>query len=79
MTTKEKSEKNRERRMRRWLAKNGYILKKSRVRNIHADNLGGYQIISTQFNHVFAGEKWELDLEGVSFHICYFSGGTLSL
>lgn len=48
------------------LRNRGYELHKSRVRNIHADNLGGYMIVNMQYNVVVAdSSRFNLDLEDV--------------
>ena len=51
--------------LRRLLAKQGYLLRKSRDRNIHADNLGGYMIVDAGGNYVVRGSRFELDLDDV--------------
>ena len=55
-----------ERKLRYALKKAGYELHKSRVKNIHADNLGGYMIINPYINGVVAGSRYELDLDDVA-------------
>jgi len=59
------SVKTREQRARRKLSKDGLILRKSRVRNWHGDDFGGYMIIEARYNYIVAGEKFNLDLEDV--------------
>lgn len=59
------SEQVREDRIRHKAQKYGYRLKKSRTQNIHADNLGGWQVIYEPFKCVVAGSRWELTLSEV--------------
>jgi hypothetical protein len=62
--TKMKNEMS-EQAMRRQLTKMGYALKKSRVRNISADNQGGYMIVQVDSGAVCAGSKYDLELKDV--------------
>ena len=59
------SEKAKESRLRRQLAKMGYILRKSRIRNWHGDNFGGYMIIEARYNGIIAGSRFQLSLDDV--------------
>ena len=59
------SERQRECKSRRQLKKQGYCLRKSRVRYTHSNNLGGYMIIDPYTNTVVAGVRFELDLDEV--------------
>lgn len=54
-----------ERQARYALFKLGYGLHKSRVHNIHADNLGGYSIYDLYGNYVVAGSRFELTIDDV--------------
>lgn len=58
-------EKQREARLRRLLRKQGYLLKKSRIKNPHINNMGGYMIVDAQRNFVVNGDRFELDLDQV--------------
>lgn len=60
------NEKNQEQKLRRTLKSAGYALHKSRVRNIHGDNLGGYAIVLVKYNAVVAGDRFQLSLEEVA-------------
>ena len=54
-----------EAKLRRQLSKLGYRLQKSRVKQIHGDNLGGYRILDIQTNVVVLGARFELSLDDV--------------
>ena len=54
-----------ERQLRARLRKAGYILHKSRVRNTHYYNCGGYMIVLASINGVVAGSRFELTLDDV--------------
>ena len=60
------TEKALEQKLRRTLKSAGYVLHKSRVRNIHLDNLGGYMIADIMTNAVVAGNRFQLSLEDVA-------------
>ena len=51
--------------LKKLLAKKGYMLKKSRLKKINADNQGGYMIVFTSINGVAAGNRFELTQEDV--------------
>lgn len=51
--------------LKKLLAKKGYMLKKSRVKETNADNQGGYMIVFISNNGVAAGSRFELTLEDV--------------
>ena len=51
-------EKQREARLRRLLRKQGYLLKKSRIKNPHIDNRGGYMIVDSSTNAVVNGTRY---------------------
>lgn len=64
------TEKSRENKARRLLAKQGYSLHKSRVspiisNSLNVDNYGGYQIVDSSNNFIVAGEKFNLSIEDV--------------
>jgi len=59
------AEKSRENRFRRQLVKQGYVLRKSRVRNINYNDLGGYRIVDLYRNFVVDGIRFELSLDDV--------------
>jgi len=62
------NEKTRENRARRQLAKEGYSLRKDRVRTNNVDHMGGYMIIDDQ-NAVVAGERFDFSLDDVDFFV----------
>lgn len=66
--------KSQERNLRRKLAKEGYILKKSRVRNPNINDFGMYQIIDGMNNRIEAGEKFDLTLEEVEDYANFYCG-----
>lgn len=59
-----RTEHAREQAARRKLAKQGYILVKSKCRNTTIDDHGGYRIVDLR-NIIVAGEKFTLTLEDV--------------
>ena len=59
------NDKVRENRLRRQAYRLGLMLRKSRARRIHLDDLGGYMLIDTQYNAIVGGDKFNLDLDGV--------------
>jgi hypothetical protein len=63
----ETNEKNREQKLRRRLSKKGYTLHKSRIRNIHLNNHGGYMIVESYRNLVIHGDHYELTLKDVEY------------
>ena len=67
------SEKNLESRLRKKLAKQGYALRKSRVKNINADNLGGYMILLAYCNGVIAGQRFSMSLDDVEQYVCDYA------
>ena len=56
-------ENRRIQRLRRQLARHGYILRKSRVTNVHADNLGGDMILLANCNGIVAGCSYCMSLD----------------
>lgn len=65
------TERNRENRLRRAVERIGkangdyYALRKSRARNPHVDDEGGYQILNLNRNIPLDGVRFELDLDRV--------------
>ena len=57
----EKQKATTEKQFRTLLKKEGYQLKKSRVKNINADNLGGFMIVDANTNTIVAGSRYELN------------------
>lgn len=55
-----------EKKLRRTLKSAGYVLHKSRVRNIHFNNLGGYYIVDLESNFLVWGDRAQLSLEDVA-------------
>jgi hypothetical protein len=58
-------DKVRENRLRRWAKRLGMMLRRSRVRRIHIDNLGGYMLVDISRNFVVDGSRFELELDDV--------------
>lgn len=58
-------ENSRKARLRRLLRKQGYRLSKSRVKNTHINNMGGYMIIDCWSNGAVRGVNHELNLDKV--------------
>lgn len=56
----------REARLRRQCRKQGYRLIKSRIRNPHINNHGGYMIVDAWHNSVVKGADYELNLDDVA-------------
>jgi hypothetical protein len=50
---------------RRQLKKMGFILKKSRIRNINMDNFGGFMILDGHIGHIVEGDRFQLDIDDV--------------
>jgi hypothetical protein len=65
LTLNEKTESARVSAARRALARRGYTLRKSRIREPHLNDLGGFQIVSTDNNLVVAGADYDLALDYV--------------
>lgn len=61
----DKTTKQREDKVRRQLAAQGFILRKSRISTFSTNNQGGYMIVDTQFNRIEAGERFDMTLEEV--------------
>ena len=60
-------EKTHENKLRRQAKRLGLVIKKSRVREIHADDFGGYRI--TDRNRLVHGQRYELDIEDVAAYL----------
>ena len=58
-----------ENRLRRHAKKQGLKIEKSRVRNTHFNNQGGYQLIDYYTNAVIKGANYDLSLEEISNYI----------
>lgn len=54
-----------EQRLRRQAKRQGLGLKKSRVQNIHGNDLGGWMIFDVSHNYVEAGGNFDLSLDDV--------------
>jgi hypothetical protein len=66
MPTQEvRTERRREDRARHLAWRQGYLLRKSRIREVNLDNLGGYMLIDANMNCIVAGSRWDLSLEEV--------------
>jgi hypothetical protein len=59
------SDKIREIKLRRWAARLGLVLHKSRNRRWSVDNYLGYTVIDANTNSIVAGQKYELTLDDV--------------
>jgi len=57
--------KNLEQKLRRALNKAGYMLHKSRIRNPHFDDQGGYMITDMYTSGVVRGSRFDYSLEDV--------------
>jgi hypothetical protein len=55
----------REARVRRRLARDGQVLRKSRIRYSNADDYGEYMIVDANYNFVVAGDRFTLSLEEI--------------
>jgi hypothetical protein len=64
-TLTDQDTETRENMLRRELAKNGFLLKKSHVFIPNSYNLGGYKIVYASRNQVVAGSKFELSLDNL--------------
>ena len=58
-------DKVRENRLRRTAKRLGLELRKSRVRNIHLDDFGEYQLVDLIENYIVHGQRWDLELDHV--------------
>jgi hypothetical protein len=55
-----------ERKLRRKAKALGYVLHKSRVRNPHLDNFGGYMLVDLYTDGLVRGQRYDLSLDDVS-------------
>ena len=62
-------DKVRENRLRRMAKRLGLKLRKSRVRNIHLDDFGEYQLVHLIDNYLVAGQRWDLELDDVEVRL----------
>lgn len=63
------TDKSREQKVRKALYSMGYQLHKSRVKNIHIDDMGLYMVVDCSCNAVVCGSKFDFDLDDI---ISYF-------
>jgi len=63
------SEKVRENRLRRWAARLGLSLRKSRARNWNIDNYQRFMIVDPSINTILAGQKYDMDLDAVEKYL----------
>jgi hypothetical protein len=54
-----------ERRVRRFAANKGYLVRKSRVRSIHLDNFGDYILINANTGFVAIGSRFDASLDDI--------------
>ena len=57
--------RQRENRARYRLSKDGYVLRKSRIKNENIHNRGGYMIINSYYNSIEGGEAYDWSLAEV--------------
>ena len=62
-------DKVRENRVRRTAQRLGLVLKKSRARSVHLNDLGGYMLVDAYLNAVVVGGRYDLDLEDVEAYL----------
>ncbi len=58
-------DKVRENRLRRQAGRLGLVLRKSRARRVHLDDLGKYMLVDAEGNYVVAGGRFDLDLDAL--------------
>ena len=61
------AEKTRENKLRRQAKRLDLVIHKSRVREFHVDDHGGYRIVDR--NRLVHGQRYELDLEDVAEYL----------
>jgi hypothetical protein len=66
-------EQRRESRLRSKARRQGLRIHKSRIRTPNADDLGGYRLVDSDLNLVIAGERFDLDLDGVEKYLSGWS------
>ena len=59
----------RESRLRGKASRQGFSIRKSRVREPNLDNLGGYMLIETDHNIVVSGERFDLSLDDIEAYL----------
>ena len=47
----------------------GYVIRKSRSRSIHEDNLGQYALVNESNNEVVLGERFDATLEEIAEYL----------
>ena len=62
-------QKTRENKLRRQAKRLGLAVKKSRVREIHLNDHGGYQIVDLYRNRLVQGQRFELELDDVAAYL----------
>lgn len=72
--TTNRSDSAREARLRRIARRQGDLLRKSRVRNPHINNQGGWCIVDGDLGAVVAGGDFELDLDDVEWYLNAWRG-----
>ncbi len=63
------AEKTRENKLRRQAKRLGLVIRKSRVREIHLDDHGEYQIADLYRNRLVHGQRFELDIDDVAEYL----------
>ena len=63
------AEKTRENRLRRQAKRLGLEITKSRAREIHVDDYGGYRIVELYRKALVHGQRFELDLDDVDAYL----------
>ena len=58
-----------ERVLRSRARKLGYVIRKSRSRSIHEDNLGKYALVNKDSNSVVLGERFDATLEEIADYL----------
>lgn len=66
-TVVDRAVKVRENRLRRWADRLGLSLHKSRVRNVHFNDEGGYCLVDPYTNTLVEGVRFELSLDDVEW------------
>jgi hypothetical protein len=56
-------DKIRENRLRRWAARLGYTIKRSRAKRLHLNDLGKYMLVDNLSNGVVLGDRFDADLD----------------
>jgi len=74
ISTNEKSTENFYRRKAKRL---GLMLRRSRAKSIHINDLGGYMILDAGTNFVIAGERWSFEIGDVQEYLEWYEGELL--